>query len=243
MLFLPRRMCRAGGKAAPFSFFFLADCIIASVDIHNFLFLGNFCILSCEITFSCCKNHWLQININKKLFNFNFNKTFYSKDGNFSDNIVNDERFRKCITGLDELGENNVHQRQVGYRQKAGTYNHVINSILKGHQHHGRQLTSLFETYGINANFVISASEDDMFLEGTGWKGDPSHPQRKTARRAGKHHARPERAMAGYALEHQDRQFLDNLRNSPSRAGRGLVAFEINGDSMLPTITNGDVVV
>ena len=54
----------------------------------------------------------------------------------------------------------------------------------------------------------------------------------------------PERAMAGYALEHQDREFLDNLQrfSIPGLDGE-LLAFEINGDSMLPTITNGDVVV
>jgi phage repressor protein C with HTH and peptisase S24 domain len=54
----------------------------------------------------------------------------------------------------------------------------------------------------------------------------------------------PERAMAGYALEHQDSSYLKNLTkfSIPNLNGE-LIAFEINGDSMMPTITNGDLVV
>ena len=54
----------------------------------------------------------------------------------------------------------------------------------------------------------------------------------------------PERALAGYALEHQDPQFMDSLQkfSVPGMAGQ-LTAFEINGDSMMPTITNGDIVI
>ena len=50
--------------------------------------------------------------------------------------------------------------------------------------------------------------------------------------------------MAGYALEHQDRQFMDSLQkfSVPGLDG-DLIAFEISGDSMLPTITNGDMVI
>ena len=50
--------------------------------------------------------------------------------------------------------------------------------------------------------------------------------------------------MAGYALEYQDREYLDSLHkfSVPGLAGQ-LIAFEINGDSMMPTITSGDIVI
>ena len=50
--------------------------------------------------------------------------------------------------------------------------------------------------------------------------------------------------MAGYALEHQDEGYLAELPkfSIPNLEGN-LLAFEINGDSMYPTITNGDIVV
>lgn len=54
----------------------------------------------------------------------------------------------------------------------------------------------------------------------------------------------PDRALAGYATEHQNREYLDSLQkfSIPNMDGQ-LIAFEISGDSMLPTITNGDVVI
>jgi phage repressor protein C with HTH and peptisase S24 domain len=50
--------------------------------------------------------------------------------------------------------------------------------------------------------------------------------------------------MAGYALEHHDGAFLENLQkfSIPGLEGN-LLAFEISGDSMMPTITNGDLVI
>ena len=45
-------------------------------------------------------------------------------------------------------------------------------------------------------------------------------------------------------MEHQDEEFIDNLQkfSIPGLEGN-LTAFEISGDSMTPTITNGDIVV
>ncbi|MCB0558504.1 MAG: S24 family peptidase [Lewinellaceae bacterium] len=162
--------------------------------------------------------------------------------GNFSENIVN-ERFRKVF---QELERNNFIKGKSDIAKKLGTYNHVINSILKGQRNITvDQLTSLFETYGINANFVFGI-DDDMFLEGYGIEGEIPVRSIHDRQRGGRENIMlvPERAMAGYALEHQDREFLDNLQkfSIPGLEGE-LVAFEINGDSMLPTITNGDVVV
>ena len=54
----------------------------------------------------------------------------------------------------------------------------------------------------------------------------------------------PERALAGYAMEHQDRAYIESLQkfSIPGMQGN-LLAFEISGDSMMPTVTNGDLVV
>ncbi|MCO6490722.1 MAG: S24 family peptidase, partial [Phaeodactylibacter sp.] len=151
--------------------------------------------------------------------------------GNFSDNIVN-ERFRKVY---HELEKHNFIKGKSDIAKKLGTYNHVINSILKGQRNITvDQLTSLFEIYGINANFVFGI-EEDMFLEGYGVEGEiPARPLSER-QRGGRENIMlvPERAMAGYALEHQDREFLDNLQkfSIPGLDGK-LVAFEINGDSM-----------
>lgn len=162
--------------------------------------------------------------------------------GNFSENIVN-QRFRKVFR---ELEKHNLIKGKSDIAKQLGTYNHVINSILKGQRNITvDQLTSLFETYGVNANFIFGV-DDGMFLEGYGVEGEIPSRSFDERQRGGRENIRlvPERAMAGYALEHQDREFLDNLQkfSIPGLDGE-LVAFEINGDSMLPTITNGDLVV
>lgn len=161
---------------------------------------------------------------------------------NFSDNIVN-QRFRKVFR---ELEKHNLIKGKSDIAKQLGTYNHVINSILKGQRNITvDQLASLFQTYGVNANFLFGI-EEDMFLEGYGADGGiPSRPLSER-QRGGRENIMlvPERALAGYALEHQDRDFLDNLQkfSIPGLDGE-MVAFEISGDSMLPTITNGDLVV
>ena len=54
----------------------------------------------------------------------------------------------------------------------------------------------------------------------------------------------PNRALAGYAIEHHDADFMDDLPkfSVPNMDGK-MIAFEINGDSMYPTVTNGDIVI
>jgi len=54
----------------------------------------------------------------------------------------------------------------------------------------------------------------------------------------------PDKAIAGYATQHQEKEYLENLQkfSIPGMEGN-LVAFEISGDSMMPNITNGDLVV
>lgn len=163
--------------------------------------------------------------------------------GIFSDNIIN-QRFNEVF---DELEKYNMIKGKSDIAKKLGTYNHVINSILKGQRNITvDQLHKLFENYGVNANYLFGIS-NEMFLEppSRGY-GDIPTRSLEEKHQNGRQNITlvPERALAGYALEHQDRAFLENLQkfSIPHMDGE-LVAFEISGDSMMPTITNGDVVV
>lgn len=163
--------------------------------------------------------------------------------GNFSDHIVN-QRFRKVYYELEKL---NAIKGKSDIAKKLGTYNHVINSILKGQRNITvDQLNRLFDNYGINANYLFGNSEK-MFVEGPGTpEGVPSRAMIERAY-SGRQNISlvPERALAGYALEHQDPSYFENLQkfSIPGLESRNLIAFEISGDSMLPTITDGDLVI
>ncbi len=162
--------------------------------------------------------------------------------GNFSDNIVN-QRFRKVF---EELEKKNLIKGKSDIAKQLGTYNHVINSILKGDRNITvDQLHKLFETYSVDANFMFGFN-DAMFMGN--FSSDSAVPTRSMDDRffGGRMNITlvPNRAMAGYALEHHDEGFLSELPkfSIPNLEGN-LIAFEINGDSMYPTITNGDIVV
>ena len=162
--------------------------------------------------------------------------------GNFSDNIVN-QRFRKVF---EELEKKNLIKGKSDIAKQLGTYNHVINSILKGDRNITvDQLHKLFETYSVDANFMFGFN-DAMFMGN--FSSDSAVPTRSMGDRffSGRMNITlvPNRAMAGYALEHHDEGFLSELPkfSIPNLEGN-LIAFEINGDSMYPTITNGDIVV
>lgn len=160
----------------------------------------------------------------------------------FSENIVN-QRFNLVYRALENY---NLIKGKSDIAKKLGTYNHVINSILKGKRNITvEQLNRLFDHFGVNANFLFGNSEE-MFLEN--FQPHPDFPTRSfmEKQKGGRQNITlvPERALAGYALEHQDRNFMDNLQKfSIPQLDGSLIAFEINGDSMTPTITNGDLVV
>lgn len=161
---------------------------------------------------------------------------------NFSDNIVN-QRFRKVY---EELEKFNLIKGKSDLAKKLGTYNHVVNSILKGQRNITvDQLYKLFDMYGVNANYLFGNSEE-MFLDSQNGYGELPTRSIRDKQKGGRENILlvPERAMAGYAVEHQDKDFLNSLQkfSIPSMDGQ-LIAFEISGDSMLPTITNGDVVI
>lgn len=160
----------------------------------------------------------------------------------FSDHIVN-QRFK---TVFEELERRRMIKGKSDIAKSLGTYNHVVNSILKGQRNVTvDQLGKLFTTYEVNSNFLFGLSEE-MFLPSA--KNQDKLPSRSLQERlySGRQNISlvPSRAMAGYAMEYQDKEYLEGFQkfSVPGLEGE-LVAFEISGDSMMPTITNGDVVV
>jgi len=171
-----------------------------------------------------------------------FLKQFYLKMEKFSENIVN-QRFKSVFSELEKL---NLIKGKSDIAKKLNTYNHVINSILKGQRNITvDQLNKLFDTYGLDANYLFGIS-DEMFLGGVPTIGDL--PTRTLGERSfvGRQNITlvPNRAVAGYALAHPDSEWMAELPkfSIPNFEGK-LIAFEISGDSMMPTITNGDIVV
>ena len=162
--------------------------------------------------------------------------------GEFSDNLIN-QRFQLVF---DELERMRVIRGKSDIAKHLGTYNHVINSILKGNRNITvEQLHKLFDIFGVNANYVFGLSEE-MFMPGKNAElrlPVRSWEERQTSSRNNITLV-PERAVAGYATEHQDEKYFENLQkfSIPGLNGQ-LIAFEISGDSMMPTITNGDLVV
>lgn len=158
---------------------------------------------------------------------------------NFSDHIVN-QRFKQVFEELEQRG---LIRGKSDLAEKLGTYNHVINSILKGKRNVTLdQLSKLFERYEVDANFMFGVKEQ-MFVQ-----AQTEFPVRRIEERqfGGRNNITlvPGRALAGYALDFQDGNYFEGLQqfSVPGQDGQ-LIAFEISGDSMMPTITNGDIVV
>lgn len=159
----------------------------------------------------------------------------------FSENIVN-QRFKIVYESLEK---NNMIKGKSDMAGHLGTYNHVVNSILKGQRNITvDQLNKLFDIFHINANFLFGNSED-MFLEGYGFTNEIEVRSLNTKRDNRRNITLvPDKAIAGYATQHQDADYINSLQkfSIPDLDGE-LIAFEISGDSMMPNITNGDIVV
>ena len=156
----------------------------------------------------------------------------------FSQNIVN-QRFKKVY---DYLENNNLIKGKSDIAKKLGTYNHVINSILKAKRNITvDQLNKLFEIYSINANFLFGLS--DEMITGLGDLLTQPFSNRVSGGRANIQLV-THKALAGNLMASQEYQ--DEVLSSfsvPGLEGSNLFAIEIEGNSMFPTITNGDVVV
>lgn len=151
----------------------------------------------------------------------------------FNDNIVN-QQFKKVYKYLTEK---NLIKGKSDLATQLGTYNHVINAILKGTRNITiDQLNKLFDTFSINANYLFGLSPmmtigDDMpTYEGTG------------SQSGGNIRLLPHKALAGNSLLQEPATAVKERFKIPGMDG-DLVAIEIEGDSMSPTLTSGDIVV
>ncbi len=160
---------------------------------------------------------------------------------NFSDHIVN-QRFKSVF---QELEKQNLIKGKSDIAKKLGTYNHVINSILKGQRNITvDQLRKLFDIYLVNANFMFGLT-DEMFLPESEYKINiPTHSLEERYQ-APKNNITlyPARALAGTAVPTQEAnsEVLPTF-SVPGLSGQ-LTAIEISGDSMYPNLTNGDIVI
>src|SRR5690606_26795358 len=121
---------------------------------------------------------------------------------NFSNNIVN-QRFKKVFETLERR---NLIKSKSDIAEKLGTYNHVINSILKGDRSITvEQLNKLFDVYNINANYLFGRS-DELFQHDF----DQQIASMPFSNQNGRKNITlvPEKALAGYATQHQNPAFL-----------------------------------
>lgn len=153
----------------------------------------------------------------------------------FINNPVN-KRFREVYKALDT---NNLIKGKSDIARELGTYNHVINSILKGKRNITvDQLNKLFDIYNVNANYIFSGIEPMFVKEGELPLNEADQNGRKNITLI------PQKALAGYALESNNPDYFNPLQkfSIPNMEGE-LIAIEISGDSMMPTITSGDMVI
>jgi Peptidase S24-like len=156
--------------------------------------------------------------------------------GEFTDNIVN-QRFRKIFAALEKLS---LIRGKSDIAAKLGTYNHVINSVLKGERNITvEQMGKLIDLFNLRADFLFGIS-DEMFVGGIAARPNTERSW------AGRQNITlvPDRALAGYATALDTPQYIaDFPRFSLPNMEGNLLAFEISGNSMEPTIASGDTVV
>lgn len=153
---------------------------------------------------------------------------------NFNENIVN-KQFRIVYDYLKEIGK---IKSKSDIAAQLGTYNHVINSILNGKRSITlEQMNKLIEMHGINANYLFGANVP-MFSNGDGANLPKKNLDFKIIQNIT---LVPHKAMAGGAISPQDMEEYQKFA-VPGLNGN-LIAIEISGDSMLPNITNGDIVI
>lgn len=159
----------------------------------------------------------------------------------FKNNVVN-QRFRIVYERLDR---DKKIKGKSDLAKKLGTYNHVINDVLNSRRNITvDQINDLCRMFGVNTNFIFGFS--DEIYEGEGGEATASLRAWGNTGYVGRHNITlvPQRALAGYALNPGDFGMMAELQkfSLPNMEGE-LVAFEISGDSMLPNITNGDLVI
>lgn len=171
-------------------------------------------------------------------FTFVLNQCQSGFMGNFSDHPIN-QNFGKVFK---ELSSRNAIKGKSDIAKKLDTYNHIINNILKGDRNITiDQILKLSNHYEINPNYLFGKS-DQMFLEEdslTTFQSEDSSWSKE-----GNISLVPLRAAAGHQIDLRDMVNQDDVPrfSLPGMSGE-LFAFEIDGDSMMPTITNGDLII
>ncbi len=153
--------------------------------------------------------------------------------GAFSE-VISNKRFHEAYTILK--AEKKIKTKNE-IAQELGTYNHVIGQILNGERGITvEQIQKFCRCYDIDANYLLGITDQMYKKEAMG--STAPYPERLNITLV------PRKALAGYAMSPGDWTFLDSLQrfSVPGLEGN-LTAFEISGDSMLPTITNGDIVI
>jgi phage repressor protein C with HTH and peptisase S24 domain len=159
----------------------------------------------------------------------------------FSKNTVV-QRFKAVYKYLENNG---LIKGKSDLAKHLGTYNHVVNSILQGKRNITvEQILRLCDHFQLNANYMFGTDEE-MFRTGNAASDDFSAPriERAPAEKLNISLV-PVKALAGYAVGHGDPNFMEALQKFrlPGLEGE-LTAFEISGDSMLPNLANGDLIV
>lgn len=156
----------------------------------------------------------------------------------FSDSVVN-QRFVNIYKILEDK---HLIRGKSDLAKHLGTYNHVINSILQGKRNLTvEQIHQLCETFDIDANYLFGLDVPPFRNTSDNDRDDSSEIVG-----SGRQNIRlvPQKALAGYALDFQDPTYFKELPgfSIPGMEGE-LLAFPVSGDSMLPTITSGDLVI
>lgn len=160
----------------------------------------------------------------------------------FSENPIN-QQFKKLYTLLEKQ---QLIRGKSDLAKHLGTYNHVINSILKGKRNLTVEQISLLCThYSVDANYLFGITKEPFLTDNSTVQHLPTQAAGQLDR-SGRQNIRlvPQNALAGYALDFQNPAYVAELPgfSIPGMDGQ-LLAFPVSGDSMLPTITSGDLVI
>lgn len=160
----------------------------------------------------------------------------------FSDSIVN-QRFIHVYNLLEKQG---LIRGKSDLAKHLSTYNHVINSILQGKRNLTvEQISLLCNHYHIDANYLFGRDVVPFIANGNGNK-EVLTSGKNSIVLSGRENIRlvPQSALAGYALDFQSPAYFQELPSFSIPGMNGeLLAFPVSGDSMLPTITSGDLVI
>jgi phage repressor protein C with HTH and peptisase S24 domain len=163
-------------------------------------------------------------------------------DNDKINNPIINERFCQLYKQMREIG---MIKNKSRLAEKLGTYNHVINNIMKKDRNLTiEQIHKMVELFDVNVNYLFGRSE---VMFGTETDFIEEHALQITEQIVeGRNNITlvPHKAMAGYATSLNTSEYLSQFsRFSIPNLEGDLIAFEISGDSMMPNITSGDYVI